>query len=93
MQVEQIGDSLFYIVLLLLAMLAIFDTQILSLFRRRKEMGTMMAMGMTRNNLIQLFTLEGAMHAALAAVVGAIYGAPLVYLSCVCRVWNAGRIR
>ncbi|HMN25694.1 MAG TPA: FtsX-like permease family protein [Ignavibacteriaceae bacterium] len=82
MQVEQIGDSIFYIVLLLLAMLAIFDTQILSLYRRRKEMGTLMALGMTRNNLIQLFTLEGAMHAVLAAVVGAIYGAPLfIYLA------------
>ncbi len=40
MKVEAIGDSLFYIVLLLLAMLAIFDTQFLSLNRRRKEMGT-----------------------------------------------------
>lgn len=81
-KVEAIGDSIFYIVLLLLAMLAIFDTQMLSLNRRRKEMGTLMALGMTRNKLIQLFTLEGVLHALLAAVVGAIYGAPLfIYLA------------
>jgi putative ABC transport system permease protein len=75
---KSIGGSIFYIVLLLLAMLAIFDTQILSIFRRKKEMGTLMALGMTRSKLIQLFTLEGAMHAILAAVVAAVYGIPLL---------------
>ncbi|RKY87644.1 ABC transporter permease [candidate division KSB1 bacterium] len=75
---KSIGGSIFYILLLFLAMLAIFDTQVLSIFRRRKEMGTLMALGMTRSKLIQLFTLEGAMHAILAAVVAAIYGTPLL---------------
>jgi len=75
---KSIGGSIFYIVLLFLAMLAIFNTQILSIFRRRKEMGTLMALGMTRSKIIQLFTLEGAMHAILAAVVAAIYGLPLL---------------
>ncbi len=75
---KSIGGSILYITLLLLAMLAIFDTQILSIFKRRKEMGTMMALGMTRSKIIQLFTLEGAMHAILAAVVAAVYGIPLL---------------
>ena len=70
--------SIFYIVLLLLAMLSIFDTQILSIFRRRKEMGTLMALGMTRAKLIQLFTLEGAFYAVFAAIAAAIYGTPLL---------------
>ncbi|MCK4338049.1 MAG: FtsX-like permease family protein, partial [Candidatus Aminicenantes bacterium] len=34
--------------------------------------------GMTRGKIIQLFTLEGAMHSVLAAVVAAIYGIPLL---------------
>ncbi len=75
---KSIGGSIFYIVLLFLAMLAIFNTQILSIFRRRKEMGTLMALGMTRSKIIQLFTFEGAMHAILAAVVAAVYGLPLL---------------
>ncbi|MCJ7582661.1 MAG: FtsX-like permease family protein [Candidatus Aminicenantes bacterium] len=75
---KQIGGSIIYIILLTLAMLAIFNTQILSIFRRRKEMGTLMSMGMTRGKLIQLFTLEGAMHSILAAIVAAIYGTPLL---------------
>ena len=41
-------------------------------------MGTLMALGMTRFKLIQLFTLEGAMHAVLAALVAAVYGTPLL---------------
>jgi putative ABC transport system permease protein len=76
------GGSIMYIFLLSLAMLAIFNTQVLSIFRRRKEMGTMMAMGFTRSKVIQLFTLEGAMHSVLAAIIAAIYGIPfLVWFS------------
>ena len=76
------GGSIMYIFLLSLAMLAIFNTQVLSIFKRRKEMGTLMALGLTRGKLIQLFTLEGAMHSVLAAIVAAIYGIPfLVWFS------------
>jgi len=78
---KSIGGSIFYMILLLLAMLALFDTQILSIFRRRKEMGTLMALGMTRGTLIRLFTLEGAIHSVLAAVVAAVYGIPLLAYS------------
>ncbi len=80
-QSKQIGGSIIYVILLCLAMLAIFNTQVLSIFRRRKEMGTLMSMGMTRGKIIQLFTLEGAMHSVLAAVVAAIYGIPLLLWS------------
>ncbi len=72
------GASIMYAMLLFLAMLAIFNTQVLSIFRRRKEMGTLMALGMTRVRVIELFTTEGAMQGALAAVVAAIYGVPLL---------------
>ena len=75
---KKIGGSVLYLVLLFLALLAIFDTQILSIFRRKKEMGTLMALGMTRTKIIGLFTLEGALHGVLAALVAAIYGIPLL---------------
>ena len=72
------GGSIMYMFLLLLAMLAIFNTQVLSIFRRKKEMGTMMAMGFTRGKVIQLFTLEGAFHSVLAGIVAAMYGIPFL---------------
>jgi len=77
-QSKSVGMAILYIILMLLAMLAIFDTQVLSIFRRRKEMGTLMALGFTRARIIRLFTLEGAMHGVLAALAGAAYGIPLL---------------
>jgi len=69
-------------ILLILAMLAIFDTQVLSIFRRQKEIGTYIALGLTRARVVGIFTVEGAAHSILAAIVGAIYGIPLfIYLS------------
>ncbi len=77
-KMKKVGGSVFYLILLLLAMLAIFDTQVLSIFRRQKEIGTYIAMGMTRKQVVGLFTVEGAMHAILAVIVGAIYGVPFL---------------
>lgn len=79
---KRISGSILYVVLLFLAMLAIFDTQVLSIFKRRKEIGTLIALGMTRRQVISLFTLEGAMHGILAIGIGAIYGIPwLIFYS------------
>ena len=77
-RMKNIEGSIMYVLLLFLAMLAIFDTQVLSIWRRKKEMGTLMALGMTRMNLIALFTLEGAFHSILGGLVAAAYGIPLL---------------
>jgi len=77
-QAKTIGSSILYSILLFLAMLAIFNTQLLSIWRRRKEIGTMMALGFSRGKVIRLFTLEGALNGVLAALVGAVYGIPLL---------------
>jgi ABC-type antimicrobial peptide transport system permease subunit len=76
---KSIGGSIMYVILMLLAMLAIFDTQVLSIFRRQREIGTFVALGMTRGEVVRMFTVEGAMHAVLAMIVGAIYGIPLFW--------------
>lgn len=76
---KSVGTSVFYLVFLLLAMLAIFDTQTLSIFRRQKEIGTMVAMGMTQKQVVWHFTLEGSLNALLALVVGSVWGAPLFW--------------
>lgn len=70
--------SILYVMLLGIALLAIFDTQVLSIFRRQKEIGTYIALGMTRSDVVKLFTIEGGAHSLLAAGVGAIYGVPLL---------------
>lgn len=79
---KRIYSTFIYILLLGLALIAIFDTQVLSIFKRRKEMGTLMALGMTKLNIIILFTIEGCITGLLSFLVGSVYGIPLLnYLS------------
>ncbi len=75
---KSIGGLVMYLILLSLALLAVFDTQVLSIFRRQKEIGTLIALGMTQGAVVRLFTLEGAMHAILATLLAAVYGIPLL---------------
>jgi len=77
-KMKSVQGSIMYMLLLFLAMLAIFDTQVLSIWRRRREMGTLMALGMTRTQVITLFTVEGGLHGILAAIAAAAYGIPLL---------------
>lgn len=70
--------NILYGLLLLMGLLAIFDTQVLSIWRRRREIGTLMALGMERIKVIVLFTFEGALHGILALAVGALYGIPIL---------------
>ena len=77
-QSKRISSSILGFLLLTIALLAIFDTQVLSIFRRQKEIGTYIALGMTRYQVVGIFTVEGAAHSILAAILGAIYGIPLM---------------
>jgi putative ABC transport system permease protein len=75
-----IGGIVIYIILLSLALLAVFDTQVLSIFRRQKEIGTYIALGMTRWQVVWLFTVEGAMHSVLSVIAAAVWGTPILYM-------------
>jgi ABC-type lipoprotein release transport system permease subunit len=75
---KKMTSAFMYILLLGMALLAVFDTQVLAIFRRRKEMGTLMALGMTRWNIIGLFTIEGSLLGILAFIAGSIYGIPIM---------------
>jgi ABC-type lipoprotein release transport system permease subunit len=79
-KMKSIGGVVLYIILLSLAMLAIFDTQVLSIFRRQKEIGTYIALGMTRTQVVGLFTIEGSLNSVLAGLLAALYGIPLLAL-------------
>ena len=78
-QTKKIGAGVIYGLLLAIALLAIFDTQVLSIFRRQKEIGTYIALGMTRLQVITIFTIEGSAHSFLAIILGSIYGIPLLW--------------
>jgi putative ABC transport system permease protein len=75
---KKAGGSIIQALLLIIALIAIFDTQVLSIFRRQKEIGTYIALGMTRAQVVGIFTVEGGAHSILAALLGAVYGIPLL---------------
>ena len=77
---KKAGGSIMEGLLLIIALIAIFDTQVLSIFRRQKEIGTYIALGMTRPQVVGIFTVEGGAHSILATLLGAVYGIPLLYL-------------
>ncbi|HNW58584.1 MAG TPA: FtsX-like permease family protein [bacterium] len=77
-QAKKAGSGILYGLLFAIALLAIFDTQVLAIFRRQREIGTLMALGMTRGQVIRLFTVEGSVHSLLALFLAALYGLPLL---------------
>jgi len=68
-----------YIILLSLAAMGIFNAQTLSIFRRKKEIGTLMALGMKKRTVVALFTIEGALNAFFAILLTAILFGPVLY--------------
>lgn len=78
---ERIASMVIYLILLAIGLLAIFDTQVLSIFRRQREIGTYIALGMTKNQVLKIFTVEGVMYSIFAGIVGVIIGAPLFYFT------------
>ena len=61
--------QIMFALLLSLAAMGIFNAQVLSIFRRGKEIGTLMALGMTRSKVVGLFTIEGGINAVLASAL------------------------
>jgi len=74
---KKASGSIMQGLLLIIALIAIFDTQVLSIFRRQKEIGTYIALGLTRAQVVGIFTVEGGAHSILAVLLGAVYGIPL----------------
>lgn len=79
---KKYGASFMYLMLLAIGLLVIFDTLALSIFRRQKEIGTHIAMGLTPKQVIGIFTVEGVMYSIFGMLLGAVYGIPLfIYLA------------
>lgn len=76
---DRANSYIIYIILLAIALLAVFDTQMLSIFRRQKEIGTYIALGMTPKRVTRLFTLEGTSYSILAILFAALWGTLVLY--------------
>ncbi|MFY0642872.1 MAG: ABC transporter permease [Bacteroidia bacterium] len=79
-EMKKYSAGIMYILLMAIALLAIFDTQVFSIFRRQREIGTYIALGMTRPQVVGLFTVEGSVYSIAGVALGALYGFPLFYI-------------
>ncbi len=70
------NSKILWTILMILVCTSVFNTQILNIFKRQKEIGTLMALGMEPMRIIRIFTLEGALAAIWALVVAALLGIP-----------------
>ena len=78
-EADKPGAQILYLILLAMAAMGIFNAQVLSIFRRGREIGTLMAIGMTRPRVVGLFTLEGGLNAVLSAAVTLIVFGPILW--------------
>ncbi|MBI4383854.1 MAG: ABC transporter permease [Nitrospinae bacterium] len=70
------NSKILWTILIFLAGISIFNTQILNVFKRQKEIGTLMAFGMEPGQIVRLFALEGVYAALGALIVAAVLGVP-----------------
>ena len=78
-EADKPGNQILFIILLSLTAMGIFNAQVLSIFRRGREIGTLMALGMTRSRVVGLFTLEGALNSFLATAMTVILFGPILW--------------
>ena len=61
-------------ILIFLAGISVFNTQFLNIFKRQREIGTLMAFGMPPGRVVRLFTVEGSLSAFSAVLVALVLG-------------------
>jgi putative ABC transport system permease protein len=73
---DRINSKILWGILMVLVCTSVFNTQILNIFKRQKEIGTLMALGMEPGRIVRIFTLEGVLAALWALVLTVFLGVP-----------------
>ena len=73
---DRINSKILWGILMVLVCTSVFNTQILNIFKRQKEIGTLMALGMEPQWIVRIFTLEGVIAALWALGLAVVLGAP-----------------
>ena len=73
---DRTNSKILWAILMILVCISVFNTQVLNIFKRQKEIGTLMALGMESKRIVHIFTLEGGLAAIWALFVTALLGLP-----------------
>lgn len=77
-----LAETIYYIIALLFFFLGstvIVNTMMMTVFERRKEIGTISAMGMTGPEIVKLFFLEAFFIAVVGTFIGVLVGIGITY--------------
>jgi putative ABC transport system permease protein len=72
--IRRVAIEILVIVIMLIAALGIFNTVMMAAYERVREIGTLLALGMRKSQVGQMFMLEGAVLGVIAGVTGAVIG-------------------
>ena len=73
---DRMNSKILWAILMILVCISVFNTQMLNIFKRQKEIGTLMALGMESTRIVRIFTLEGGLAAVWALLVAVLLGLP-----------------
>jgi putative ABC transport system permease protein len=68
-------------VLFAIAIFGVVNTMLMSVWERVKEIGTLLALGLRRRQIVALFLLEGAMLGVLGGTVGVVLGSLATFVA------------
>ena len=77
--VENVGVQIGLFIFFLVASIGSINTMMMIVMERSKEIGTMLALGVKRVQLIKLFLIEGSLIGAIGSAIGIITGAAAIY--------------
>jgi putative ABC transport system permease protein len=72
--------SILFGVILSVVLLGIVNAMLMTVLERTREIGTMLAVGMKRRQVISLFLLEGAVQGIVGGIAGMLLGALVVFV-------------
>lgn len=74
METKRAGGTYFLVFIILIALVGIINTLLMSVYEKRQEIGTMMALGMEHRDVRNIFIIEGFTIGLLGSVLGLILG-------------------
>jgi len=77
---QNIVFSAISMVLFIIALTVIANTMLMSVFERVREIGTLLAVGVRRRQVLQLFIIEAAVIGAIGGVIGAAVGRAALFV-------------
>jgi len=81
-KMKRSGQGVMLGIMLLMAVVGITNTMLMATYERTREIGMLMAMGMRRQGIRQLFLAEGAVNGLLGGAIGTVLGLiPILWLA------------